>query len=102
MKREDVETEEDEYELEKVKIWSETEKYRTEKIVGVINNVVSSIKEYYATAHKHIIIATFILIGVIFSTVAMLTFFGIVKGETFAFLAGTIIGYIISLVAGKR
>jgi hypothetical protein len=41
-------------------------------------------------------------VGIIFLVTAFLTYLGKIGGETFSFVAGTIVGYIISLLGAKR
>ena len=45
-------------------------------------------------------ISGFILIGGIILVVALLAFIGKVSGETFAFFAGTIVGYVRYIITG--
>jgi hypothetical protein len=82
------------------KTWSETEKYKYEKISEAFNNVVKALKDYYLKGKTILSLSAFILIAVIFCTVALLTWFGRISGETFAFVSGTIVGYIITLLKG--
>jgi hypothetical protein len=63
--------------------------------------LVNAVKDYYIRGRKLLTLSAFTLIATIFCVMAFLTFIGRVGGETFAFVTGTIVGYIISLLAGK-
>ena len=84
--------------LEVEKYKADLEKYKTDKYVELLNDAINAIKEYTLRSKRTITIAVFIFIAIIFVTMAILTYYGRVGGETFAFVAGTIIGYIISLL----
>jgi len=79
-----------EIDIEATKIWSETTKYQTERIVEAFNMLVNAFKDYYLRGHRLITLSAFTLIGVIFCVMAALTFIGRISGETFAFVTGTI------------
>ena len=87
--------------MEAEKLRYEIIKYQTDKYTEAFNNLVNALKEYYTKGRKLITLSAFILIGIIFATMAFLTYYKIIGGETFAFVSGTIVGYIISLLAGK-
>jgi hypothetical protein len=82
------------------KVWSETEKYKYDKISDAMYNFVNTVKDYYLKGKIIHSISSFILVGIIFGTVAFLTWLGKISGETFAFVSGTIVGYIITLLKG--
>ena len=84
--------------LEVEKYKADVERYKTEKYLELGNKAIDAIKEYVITGRRNITIAVFIFIGLIFFSMAFLTYFGKVSGETFALVVGTIIGYIISLL----
>jgi hypothetical protein len=83
-------------EIEKAKL--ENEKFNTERYIEFGNGVISAYKEYVSSGRRTITIASFIFIGLIFVSMAFLTFYGKLNGETFAFVTGTIVGYIINLL----
>lgn len=87
--------------IEATKIWAETTRYQTDRIVEAFNVLVNAVKDYYIRGRKLLTLSAFMLIATIFCVMAFLTFIGRVGGETFAFVTGTIVGYIISLLAGK-
>jgi hypothetical protein len=87
--------------IEATKIWAETTRYQTDRIVEAFNVLVNAVKNYYIRGRKLLTLSAFMLIATIFCVMAFLTFIGRVGGETFAFVTGTIVGYIISLLAGK-
>jgi len=88
--------------IEATKIWAETTKYQTDKIVEAFNTLVNAFKDYYLKGHRLLTLSAITLIAMIFCVMAFLTFSGRVGGETFAFVTGTIVGYIISLLAGRK
>ena len=49
-------------------------------------------------ARRLMTFAVFTFIAIIFFSMAILTFYNKISGETFAFVAGTIVGYIISIL----
>jgi len=87
--------------IEATKIWAEMTRYQTDRIVEAFNVLVNAVKDYYIRGRKLLTLSAFMLIATIFCVMAFLTFIGRVGGETFAFVTGTIVGYIISLLAGK-
>jgi len=84
--------------LEAEKYKTDIEKLKTEKYSELGFKAIDAIKEYVISGRRNITAAVFIFIGLIFFTMAVLTFFGKINGETFAFVSGTIIGYIISIL----
>ena len=85
--------------------WLESERYKadierlkTEKYSELGYKLIDSYKEYVSSGRRTITVAVFIFIGLIFFTMAVLTYFDKINGETFAFVTGTIIGYIISIL----
>jgi hypothetical protein len=96
---------EPEYFIKDEQKWLEAEKYKAdieklkiEKYSELGYKTIDSIKEYVIKGQRNITIAGFILIGLIFVSMAGLTYYGKVGGETFALATGTIIGYIISIL----
>jgi hypothetical protein len=83
--------------IEATKIWAETTRYQTDRIVEAFNVLVNAVKNYYIRGRKLLTLSAFMLIATIFCVMAFLTFIGRVGGETFAFVTGTIVRYIISL-----
>ena len=88
--------------LEATRIQAQTTRYQTDKIVEAFNNLVNAFKDYYLKGHRLLTLSAFTLIALIFCVIAFLTYMGRVGGETFAFVTGTIVGYIISLLAPKK
>ena len=87
---------------EAAKIMAESNKEIAKQVNQTFREMVNALKDYYLKTRKIVDISGFILIGGITLIVALLTFIGKVGGETFAFFAGTIIGYIIGLLPGRR
>jgi hypothetical protein len=83
--------------IEATKIWAETTRCQTDRIVKAFNVLVNAVKDYYIRGRKLLTLSAFTPIAMIFCVMAFLTFIGRVGGETFAFVTGTIVGYIISL-----
>jgi hypothetical protein len=84
-------------ELEKVR--QETTKYIGDKLYDGFMELSKTYKEYVIGKATRITIPLYILLGVVFVTMAVLTFFGKVGGESMVFLAGAVVGYIISLLS---
>ncbi len=84
--------------LEVEKYKADIEKYKTEKYIEIISEAIGSYKEYAAKGKRNITIGVFVLVAIIFLAMAFLTGVGKVGGETFAFVTGTIVGYIISIL----
>ena len=85
--------------------WAEIERYRAdiekqkvETYAAVAEKIIDSYKEYSWKGRRSLTLMTGALITAIFVAMAVLTYCGKVGGETFAFVTGTIIGYIISLL----
>jgi|GEM_PF-1014355 hypothetical protein len=98
-----------EIDIEVLKLQSEVEKYKADKtsesvskLVDAFNKLVDAFKEYYLKTTRTTLLAAWILVGIIFLVTAFLTYLGKIGGETFSFVAGTIVGYIISLLGAKR
>lgn len=94
------------YTEEQIKLWIELEKVRqkTTKYVGDrlyegFMELVKTYKEYVVSKATRITIPLYILLGVIFITMAFLTAYGKVSGEAMVFLSGAVVGYIISLLS---
>ena len=91
-----------EIDIEAQKIWSEVEKYKVDKISESVSKLIDAFKEYYLRTARITSLSAWIILGLIFSVTAFLTYLGKIGGETFSFVAGTIVGYIISLLGAKR
>jgi len=91
-----------EIDIEALKIQSEREKYIVDKISESVSKIVDAFKEYYLKTTRTTLLAAWVLVGIIFLVTAFLTYLGKIGGETFSFVAGTIVGYIISLLGAKR
>jgi len=67
-----------EIDIEAQKIWSEVEKYKVDKIVDKISESVSKLieafKEYYLRTARITSLSAWIIVGLIFSVTAFLTF----------------------------
>jgi len=84
-------------ELEKVR--QETTKYIGDKLYDGFMELSKTYKEYIIGKATRITIPLYILLGIVFVTMAVLTFLGKVGGESMVFLAGAVVGYIISLLS---
>ncbi len=85
--------------------WAEVQKYladvekeKTAIYSDIANNLIDSVKQYSEKRRQNITFMVASLIGLIFISMAYLTYLDKVGGETFAFVTGTIVGYIISLL----
>jgi len=87
-----------EVELERLKV----ERYKVDRFYEVASKVIDAFKEYYLKTARIILLSAWIIICIIFIVTACLTYLGKVGGETFSFIAGTIVGYIISLLGAKK
>jgi len=84
-------------ELEKVR--QETTKYLGDRVYEGVMELVKAYKEYVVTRATRITLPLFVLLGIVFASMAVLTFFGKISGESMVFLSGAIVGYIISLLS---
>ena len=94
------------YTEEQIKLWIELEKVRQEttKYVGDrlykgFMELAKTYKEYVVSKATRITIPLYILLGFVFIIMAFLTAYGKVGGESMVFLAGAVVGYIISLLS---
>ena len=94
------------YTEEQIKLWIELEKLRQEttKYVGDrlyegFMELTKTYKEYVVSKATRITIPLYILLGFVFIIMAFLTAYGKVGGESMVFLAGAVVGYIISLLS---
>lgn len=88
--------------IEERKIWADVEKFKANKLAEAFVKIAGEYKEYMLSATWRTTLPAYILMMIIFLSVTWLTRIGIVAGETFAFTAGTVIGYIISLLTQRR
>jgi len=84
-------------EVEKKRL--EVQKYQIDKADAIIRDIAKIAKEYYGRKTMNIALISFFMIGGIAFAAGLLTFIGRLSGETFAFLAGSIVGYIITILA---
>ena len=84
--------------LDAEKYKADVERYQTEKYCEVINKAIDAIKEFTIKGKRNITIAVFTFVALIFFTMALLTYYDKISGETFVFVAGTIVGYIIGML----
>ena len=82
-------------EVEKKRL--EVQKYQIDKVDAIVRDIAKIAKEYYGRKTMNITLISFIMIGGIAFAAGLLTFIGRLSGETFAFLAGSIVGYICLL-----
>jgi len=68
-------------------------------ISEIAREVISGLKEYYTKKATRLTLPAYIIIGIITAVAGGLTWVGKISGETFSFLAGSIAGYIISVLA---
>jgi hypothetical protein len=84
-------------ELEKVR--QETTKYVGDRLYEGFMEFVKTYKEYVVAKATRITIPLYILLAIVFISMAILTTLGKVSGESMVFLAGAVVGYIISLLS---
>jgi hypothetical protein len=84
--------------LEVEKYKADIEKQKTEKLLELGSKGIDAYKEFAMIGRRNITVAVFIFIGIVYASMAVLTYFGKVNGETFALVTGTIIGYLISIL----
>lgn len=88
------------------KTWAEVEKAKIDaqnkqidKISQIINNITASFKDYYMKKTARATYPAYIMIGMIAIIAGILAWTGKISGETFAFLGGSIVGYLISILS---
>lgn len=86
-------------EIEAEKEKNEIEKEKNRALIELIREVANSLKDYYLKKIPRATIPAYVLIAIIVIGAIALTWLGRVSGETFSFLMGTIVGYIISLLS---
>ena len=77
----------------------EVEREKIKAFAKIAEEGMGSLKDYYLKKILRTTIPAYILIGAVVIGATVLTWLGKVGGETFAFLLGTIVGYIISLLS---
>ncbi|PNV81739.1 MAG: hypothetical protein C0179_01165 [Fervidicoccus sp.] len=77
----------------------EFEREKTNAYVELAREGMNILEEYYLKKIPRITLPAYILVGAVVVGATMLTWLGRVSGETFAFLMGTIVGYIISILS---
>ncbi|MEB3780552.1 MAG: hypothetical protein GSR85_10060 [Desulfurococcales archaeon] len=77
----------------------DAEKEKVKAYVELAKESIDSLKDYYLKKIPRITIPAYILIGAVVIGATGLTWLGKISGETFAFLMGTVVGYIISLLS---
>jgi len=77
----------------------EVERERAKGYIELAREGVNSLKDYYLRKIPRTTIPAYLIVAVIVFGAIALTWLGKVSGETFAFLMGTIVGYIISLLS---
>ena len=77
----------------------ETEREKMNAFVELAREGMNSLKDYYLKKIPRATLPAYILVGTVVTGATILTWLGKVGGETFAFLMGTVVGYIISLLA---
>lgn len=79
----------------------EVEKENTKAFIELTREIMDNLKDYYLKKIPNITWPAYILVGVVVLGATILTGLGKVEGETFSFLMGTIVGYIISLLSKR-
>ena len=77
----------------------EAEREKMNAFVELAREGMNSLKDYYLKKIPRATLPAYILVGTVVIGATILTWPGKVEGETFAFLMGTVVGYIISLLA---
>lgn len=77
----------------------EVEREKVKAIENAVNVAVGSLKEYFLEKATRISVPAYALVGAVVIASALLTWHGKLGGETFAFLMGTVVGYIISVLS---
>ena len=77
----------------------EAEREKTKTFVELAREGMNSLKDYYLRKIPRATLPAYILVGIVVVGATVLTWLGKVGGETFAFLMGTVVGYIISLLS---
>jgi len=79
--------------------WIDVDREKIKALVDVAKEIVNGLKDYYLKKVHKVTLPSYILIAIVVIVATILTGLGKVSGETFAFLMGTIVGYIISLLS---
>lgn len=79
----------------------ETEKEKTEVFAELAKEAMNTLKDYYLKKIPKISLPAYILVGIVVGAVTFMTWLNKVSGETFAFLMGTVVGYIITLLSKR-
>ena len=77
----------------------EAEREKTKAFIELAREGMNSLKDYYLRKIPRATLPAYILVAAVVIGATILTWLGKVGGETFAFLMGTVVGYIISLLA---
>jgi len=77
----------------------EVEREKIKAFIDLAREGMKSLKDYYLRKIPRATVPAYILIATIVIGATILTWLDKVGGETFAFLMGTVVGYIISLLA---
>jgi len=77
----------------------ETQREMTKAFINLAREGMNSLKDYYLKKIPRATLPAYILIATVVIGATVLTWLGKVNGETFAFLMGTVVCYIISLLA---
>ena len=90
-------------EVEKIKIeaYKDIQKGWQDKVIEVAN-ILKEVWLVGKEAEKKVTYYIFIVISIIFLGTLYLTKIGVVPGESFAFLVGIIVGYLISITPIRR
>jgi len=79
--------------------WIEVEREKNRALIELAGEVVNNLRDYYLKKTTRATIPAYVLIATVVIGAIALTWLGRVSGETFSFLMGTIVGYIISLLS---
>lgn len=70
-----------------------------EKLHSLGLQIVEAYKEYHLKKSSRIIISAYIIVGIIAVAATFLALAGKLESEAYSFLAGTIVGYVISILS---
>ena len=84
-------------EIEKLRI--ETEEQKINYMYELGKQAIEAFRNYYLQKTTRLVISSYTIVGITVVIAGILTYMGKISGETFSFLAGSIVGYIISVLA---
>lgn len=79
--------------------WAEVEERKIDAYLEFGEKLLEQFSKYYLQKTSKIAWPVYILVGISILASAILTGLGKMSGETFAFLMGTVVGYLISVLS---